>query len=213
MALGNGRYIDAQNTTEPARYINHTCSPNCRIEKWIVDGVERAAVFAVHDIDKDTELSIDYRREHYESRKSTTCLCGSVDCRGTLEVPIVARKVTTKKRGKTTYRCSYKDCLEQHNEGHHLRWRRIPPPPSEQAMQPGRDNRVYTRAAVTRFQQTEFRRRCQIQVGELRKKELRICEKHEMETVMCNVNITLWSPKKQSYINRIKQVQFYFPVV
>lgn len=37
-----------------ARYINHSCDPNCTLERWLVDGRVRLAVFAVkvdHSVD------------------------------------------------------------------------------------------------------------------------------------------------------------------
>jgi [histone H3]-lysine4 N-trimethyltransferase ASH1L len=42
------------------RFVNHSCDPNCRIEKWIVDGEPRMALFAEKAIMTGDELTYDY---------------------------------------------------------------------------------------------------------------------------------------------------------
>jgi SET domain-containing protein len=42
------------------RFVNHSCDPNCRIEKWIVDGEPRMALFAEKVILSGDELTYDY---------------------------------------------------------------------------------------------------------------------------------------------------------
>ena len=44
MALSDGVYLDARRAGSLARFINHSCSPNCKVERWKVRGVMRAAV-------------------------------------------------------------------------------------------------------------------------------------------------------------------------
>ena len=43
-----------------ARFINHSCAPNCLIEKWDVMGEWRIAIVADRDITAGEELSYDY---------------------------------------------------------------------------------------------------------------------------------------------------------
>ena len=44
-----------------ARFINHSCDPNCISEKWHVLGETAIGIFARRDISKDEELSFDYK--------------------------------------------------------------------------------------------------------------------------------------------------------
>lgn len=46
------------------RFVNHSCSPNCRVEKWYVGGEPRMALFAGEDgILTGQELTYDYNFE------------------------------------------------------------------------------------------------------------------------------------------------------
>ena len=85
MALDNDTYIDARKKGSIARYINHSCDPNCAVHRWKVRGVLRAGIFATKDIPAGTELSFDYKWKRKRGRAPTKCHCGSVSCRGTLE--------------------------------------------------------------------------------------------------------------------------------
>jgi len=87
MALDSNVYLDARRKGSVARYINHSCSPNCVVERWKVRGILRAGIFASEDISKGTELSFDYQWERKKGRAPTKCYCGAPNCRGTLEVP------------------------------------------------------------------------------------------------------------------------------
>jgi hypothetical protein len=87
MALDNNIYLDARRRGGIARYINHSCEPNCVVERWKVRGILRAAVIATKDLEAGTELSFDYQWERKRGRAPTKCHCGAPTCRGTLEVP------------------------------------------------------------------------------------------------------------------------------
>ena len=39
-----------------ARFINHSCRPNCRTEKWLVNGETRIGIMANEKIPKGTEV-------------------------------------------------------------------------------------------------------------------------------------------------------------
>lgn len=86
MALDSNVYLDARKKGSVARYINHSCEPNCVVERWKVRGSIRAGIFASQDIPKGTELSFDYQWERKKGRAPTKCHCGAPNCRGTLEV-------------------------------------------------------------------------------------------------------------------------------
>lgn len=86
MGLGYGVYLDARQRGGLARYVNHSCQPNCRVDRWTVKGILRAVVVSLHDISAGTELTFDYQWERKRGRAPTKCHCGSANCRGTLEV-------------------------------------------------------------------------------------------------------------------------------
>lgn len=87
MALGDGVYLDARQKGGVARYINHSCRPNCKVELWTVKGVVRAAVVAMSEVIKPgEELTFDYQWERKRGRAPTVCHCSMPECRGTLEV-------------------------------------------------------------------------------------------------------------------------------
>lgn len=87
LALGDGVYVDARQKGGSARYINHSCRPNCKVERWTVRGVIRAAVVAQDRIEPGTELTFDYQWLRQRGRAPTVCHCGTPECRGTLEMP------------------------------------------------------------------------------------------------------------------------------
>jgi histone-lysine N-methyltransferase SETD2 len=87
MALDGDIYLDARHRGGIARYINHSCEPNCVVHRWKVRGIIRACVFALRDIREGEELSFDYQWDRKRGRAVTKCYCGSEKCRGTLEIP------------------------------------------------------------------------------------------------------------------------------
>ena len=87
MALDGDVYLDARHRGGIARYINHSCEPNCVVHRWKVRGIIRACVFALRDIGEGEELSFDYQWDRKRGRAVTKCYCGSEKCRGTLEIP------------------------------------------------------------------------------------------------------------------------------
>lgn len=52
MQYGRNLYIDAEHKGNMSRFMNHSCNPNCQPRTWIVKGVERIGLFALHDIEK-----------------------------------------------------------------------------------------------------------------------------------------------------------------
>ena len=53
--------IDATVKGGMARFINHSCEPNCATEKWVVAGQLRVGIFAKIFIPAGTELCYHYR--------------------------------------------------------------------------------------------------------------------------------------------------------
>lgn len=75
----NKKYdIDGNVPHNTARWINHSCDPNCETE--IVDGKE-IWVTAKRDINKGEELSFNYGFG-WEEHKDYPCNCGTEKCKG-----------------------------------------------------------------------------------------------------------------------------------
>ena len=79
--------IDGGRGGNEARFVNHSCAPNC--EAYVFDG--RAYVYAMRDIAVGEELTFDYRlgpanrSERAEPDAAEyRCNCGAANCRGTL---------------------------------------------------------------------------------------------------------------------------------
>lgn len=75
--------IDATKKGSLARFINHSCQPNCETRKWTVLGEIRVGIFAKQDISAGAELAYDYNFEWYGGAK-VRCLCGASTCSGFL---------------------------------------------------------------------------------------------------------------------------------
>jgi len=75
--------IDATRKGSLARFINHSCQPNCETRKWNVLGEVRVGIFAKQDIPYGTELSYDYNFEWFGG-VMVRCLCGAANCSGFL---------------------------------------------------------------------------------------------------------------------------------
>ncbi|KAK6343956.1 histone methyltransferase set1 [Orbilia brochopaga] len=77
--------IDATKKGGIARFINHSCTPNCTAKIIKVEGTKRIVIYALRDIMKDEELTYDYKFEReIDSEERIPCLCGSSGCKGFL---------------------------------------------------------------------------------------------------------------------------------
>lgn len=84
--LDDGRVIDATVRGNAARWINHSCDPNCEA---IEDDDGRVFIHARKTIRAGEELAYDYRlhiegRITKEMREAYACRCGTRRCRGSL---------------------------------------------------------------------------------------------------------------------------------
>ena len=80
MNVGNGEVIDACRKGNQARFINHSCDPNCETQKWLVRGELAIGLFALTDVKAGEELTFDYNFERYGD-KPMRCYCGTAKCR------------------------------------------------------------------------------------------------------------------------------------
>lgn len=86
--LDDARVIDGGVRGNAARWINHSCDPNCETE----DDGGRIFIKALRDIAPGEELFFDYRLvidERYTAKlkKAYACRCGAPNCRGTMLGP------------------------------------------------------------------------------------------------------------------------------
>jgi SET domain-containing protein len=70
--------IDGASRTNTARYINHSCDPNCEVE---IEG-DRLMIYAVRNIARGEELSFDYGEEYFDDFiRPSGCKCHTKLCR------------------------------------------------------------------------------------------------------------------------------------
>lgn len=93
MTLENDLVIDSYTKGNISRYINHSCSPNCIIEKWMVEGRPRIAIFAMKNIQQGEELTYDYNFSQFDHCEFLVCKCESANCGGYLDQSVKNKKM------------------------------------------------------------------------------------------------------------------------
>jgi SET domain-containing protein len=68
-------FIDARLVEHPAKYINHSCEPNCSLSR----DETRAFIRTLRTISPGEELTYDYE---YDESDILTCRCQASRCRG-----------------------------------------------------------------------------------------------------------------------------------
>ena len=84
-SVDDGLVIDATRKGNSARWINHSCAPNCEIE----EEHHRIFIEARRDIVPGEELTYDYNLQIGEkhtkaAKREHACFCASRRCRGTM---------------------------------------------------------------------------------------------------------------------------------
>lgn len=84
-AIDDDVVIDAAVDGNEARFINHSCDPNC--DAVIEDG--RIWIETIRDVRRSEELAYDYayvleERHTPAAKRRYPCHCGSANCRGTI---------------------------------------------------------------------------------------------------------------------------------
>uniref|UniRef100_A0A0X3PHK5 [histone H3]-lysine(4) N-trimethyltransferase n=1 Tax=Schistocephalus solidus TaxID=70667 RepID=A0A0X3PHK5_SCHSO len=74
--------IDATMFGNNARFINHSCQPNCYAKIITVEGKKKIVIYSKRDIQVMEEITYDYKFPYEEEK--IPCLCGAPSCRGTL---------------------------------------------------------------------------------------------------------------------------------
>ncbi|XP_047445437.1 histone-lysine N-methyltransferase 2C isoform X4 [Mugil cephalus] len=73
--------VDATRNGGLARYINHSCAPNCVAEVVTFERGYKIIISCVRRIDKGEELCFDYQFDTAEGQHKITCHCGAPECR------------------------------------------------------------------------------------------------------------------------------------
>lgn len=100
-----------------ARFINHSCEPNCKMIKWTVAGKPRMALFAGEKgIMTGDELTYDYNFNPYSIKNVQECRCGALSCRGVLgpkpkEIKDALKPLTV--GGKRKFQQALEDTLQK----------------------------------------------------------------------------------------------------
>lgn len=86
--LDGGKVIDGKRRGNAARWINHSCSPNCVSD----ESNGRVFIKTLRAVKAGEELFYDYRLsldERYTAsvKRQYLCLCGAANCRGTMLFP------------------------------------------------------------------------------------------------------------------------------
>lgn len=84
-AIDDDVVVDAAVNGNEARFLNHSCAPNCDV---VVDD-KRLWIEAIQDIEEGEELVYDYafileERHTPAAKKRYPCRCGAITCRGTI---------------------------------------------------------------------------------------------------------------------------------
>ncbi|KAI1776103.1 histone H3-K4 methyltransferase Set1 [Hypoxylon cercidicola] len=83
--IDDSTVIDATKKGGIARFINHSCMPNCTAKIIKVEGSKRIVIYALRDIAQNEELTYDYKFEReIGSLDRIPCLCGTAACKGFL---------------------------------------------------------------------------------------------------------------------------------
>ncbi|CAH0555529.1 unnamed protein product [Brassicogethes aeneus] len=85
LTIDKDRMLDAGPKGNVARFMNHSCQPNCETQKWTVNGDTRVGLFATEDIPANTELTFNYNLECVGKEKKV-CMCGAPNCSGFIGV-------------------------------------------------------------------------------------------------------------------------------
>ncbi|XP_036376198.1 histone-lysine N-methyltransferase 2C [Megalops cyprinoides] len=73
--------IDATITGGPARYINHSCAPNCTAEAVTFEKGHKIIISSNRRIQRGEELCYDYKFDLEDDQHKIPCHCGAVNCR------------------------------------------------------------------------------------------------------------------------------------
>ncbi|KAF2213101.1 hypothetical protein CERZMDRAFT_39669 [Cercospora zeae-maydis SCOH1-5] len=81
MSLSKGEFVDATKKGNLGRFCNHSCNPNCYVDKWVVGDKLRMGIFAERKIKAGEELVFNYNVDRYGADPQP-CYCDEPNCTG-----------------------------------------------------------------------------------------------------------------------------------
>jgi histone-lysine N-methyltransferase SETD2 len=81
MSLNKGEFVDATKRGNLGRFCNHSCNPNCYVDKWVVGDKLCMGIFAGRTIKPGEELVFNYNVDRYGANPQP-CYCGEPNCTG-----------------------------------------------------------------------------------------------------------------------------------
>ncbi|KAI1965929.1 histone methyltransferase set2 [Ophidiomyces ophidiicola] len=81
MSLNKGEFVDATKKGNLGRFCNHSCNPNCYVDKWVVGEKLRMGIFAERHIKSGEELVFNYNVDRYGADPQP-CYCAEPNCTG-----------------------------------------------------------------------------------------------------------------------------------
>ncbi|CAM9108891.1 unnamed protein product, partial [Discosporangium mesarthrocarpum] len=93
-SLDGNLVLDAGPMGSEARFANHSCNPNCHLEKWSVMGETRVVLVAGRDLACEEELTYNYRADTLGGMvQRQRCLCGEAECSGFIGAQVLTSPV------------------------------------------------------------------------------------------------------------------------
>lgn len=81
MSLTKSEFVDATKKGNLGRFCNHSCNPNCYVDKWVVGDKLRMGIFAGRSIRPGEELVFNYNVDRYGADPQP-CYCLEPNCTG-----------------------------------------------------------------------------------------------------------------------------------
>ncbi|KAH8686866.1 hypothetical protein BGZ61DRAFT_354615 [Ilyonectria robusta] len=81
MSLNKSEFVDATKKGNLGRFCNHSCNPNCYVDKWVVGDKLRMGIFTSRKVQAGEELVFNYNVDRYGADPQP-CYCGEPNCVG-----------------------------------------------------------------------------------------------------------------------------------
>ena len=81
MSLNKGEFVDATKKGNLGRFCNHSCNPNCYVDKWVVGDKLRMGIFTERRVKAGEELVFNYNVDRYGADPQP-CYCNEPNCTG-----------------------------------------------------------------------------------------------------------------------------------